>query len=511
MCIKYLILIILISYGSAAQEVFRSFSFSQVKKKALMLKKEGREFKLGYVNTPIKAFYVYDGERLIKKFYRQLPDSYKDSNFDVVEKIVKVKRFILKIEPKRDPWEDLFADARGLKFHSAAIAITGKDKYEYSTFQNASKKYSFGYRDYTFNVEPFLEVKSKFDQENEGTIDLFELTFQTDFASSSLSLGRQIVQWGVFDELSGFDILTATRDPYLFFWDGRDLRLPKDILLVTHYGESTKWDFYVEAPRPDQDFTARTSTFEAVDLEEGRVRGAQDTIPLLAASKFNFSADRQANYGLRLSTSVFGTDTQILVGKILDENEEIVFSQDYIMMLATQIPNPSALENGLILKKKSRTVYGLSFQRQLESMLAKFEVTAKDNYEVLTEELELEEGTNYMFNLGLEGSIDSIGLELFLQLNHQEFLEQELLLNDKQSLLILEARKSVFSDRLGLAFRTMYNTNDGSYYLSPQMNYSSNDMVSYYLKYFNFQGEPETFFGFNREDHAVMAGLKVNL
>lgn len=180
-------------------------------------------------------------------------------------------------------------------------------------------------------------------------------------------------------------------------------------------------------------------------------------------------------------------------------------------MLATQIPNPSALENGLILKKKSRTVYGLSFQRQLESMLAKFEVTAKDNYEVLTEELELEEGTNYMFNLGLEGSIDSIGLELFLQLNHQEFLEQELLLNDKQSLLILEARKSVLSDRLGLAFRTMYNTNDGSYYLSPQMNYSSNDMVSYYLKYFNFQGEPETFFGFNREDHAVMAGLKVNL
>ncbi len=99
----------------------------------------------------------------------------------------------------------------------------------------------------------------------------------------------------------------------------------------------------------------------------------------------------------------------------------------------------------------------------------------------------------------------------FLQLNHQEFLEQELLLNDKQSLLILEARKSVLSDRLGLAFRTMYNTNDGSYYLSPQMNYSSNDMVSYYLKYFNFQGEPETFFGFNREDHAVMAGLKVNL
>tara|TARA_Y100000780_G_scaffold232596_1_gene268958 strand:- start:91409 stop:92944 length:1536 start_codon:yes stop_codon:yes gene_type:complete len=502
---------ILLSYGSEAQEVFKSYSFSQVKKKAIELKKEGREFKLGYVNTPITAFHVYENGRLIKKFYKELPNRYLSPKYKVAKKQIKVKRFILKIKPKKDPWEDLFADSRGLKFHSAAIAITGKDKYEYSTFQNASKKFSFGYKDYTFNIEPFLEVKSEFDQGNEGNIDFFEFTFQTDFESSSLSLGRQIVQWGVFDELSGFDILTATRDPYLFFWDGRDLRLPKDIALWTYYGESSKWDFYLEAPRPDQDYTTRTSTFEAVDLEQGRVRGAADQIPLLAASKFNFSADREVNYGLRLSTIFFGIDTQLLIGKILDENEEIVFSPAYINMLVSQIPDPAALENGLMLKKKSRSIYGVSFQKQLESMLAKLEVTAKDNYEVLTEEFKLEQATNYMFNLGLEGSIDSIALDLFLQFNHQEFHDQELLLNDKQSLLILEARKSFLSDRLGFAFRTLYNTNDGSNYLSPQLNYSSNDMVSYYLKYFNFQGDPETFFGFNREDHALMVGLKVNL
>ena len=358
-----------------------------------------------------------------------------------------------------------------------------------------------------------LKGRAEYYQEDydETVIELDETYITKQIGNSQMTIGKQLFSWGAFDEFSTFDRVNIKNIQRFVFDAGEAFRRPISGIRLENYFGAFKLDAFYDFGLESGRKIVEESRFSGYDRENGRIRSADPELidPTLVKNVNTYYQFRdKQSFGLRLS---YSSDFDLSLNYLRAYNDYpmVEISKTLRSEILTGFVTNAGLAAGLTLAYYQEEVIGVDFAKTWWGQLFKFEAALINDTPVIDENLTLQKYSKSRFAMGGDIELDSLSSTITWQFVNEKLLtSDEILLNKELTQYIIQTTTSFWLEKARTGIRFVANSNDTSFYLAPYIDYDYSDRLIMGLSYHYFEGEPETFFGFNRDDKFASFNLK---
>lgn len=327
----------------------------------------------------------------------------------------------------------------------------------------------------------------------------------------SLTLGKQLFSWGVFDELSFFDRVNIKNNERFIFDFGEQYRRPLTSLRYQYLFDSSKLDVYVDFGVDKSRLPKLTSNWSGVDVYNGRIRG----IPLsdieqniIKNMNLNLIERNSPGIGMRYSFSNSVGDFSFNFIRAHSNTFSIKFSRELQAALLTNVFSMSALKKGVDVYFPVETVVGLDYTNAFGAFILKMELGTILDSPYLDKNFNLEKQNKIVGGIGGEYEMDSIPFRLDFQYVIEKLNQDDVWGRTKYDRFFYRVSKKFLREMLEIGIKQIITLVDDSYYSGLYIKYEWTDNFSSELGGNTFNGKDGTFFGYHNEDSFSYLKLK---
>lgn len=402
---------------------------------------------------------VFDNKKLANKFIGFMQKKYPKLPMYILKKQKKHNRYSFKIVDESIYEWDLSPG------HARAVFSQDAKKYS-SQFYDLKTGLDFQINSLqlrtNIRAESLIEKNSRANI-SEARVGLDEFYGKWNSDKFSLTLGRQLFSWGIFDEFSQFDRVSF-RNINRFPFDVQDMyRRPITAARLTNYIGSLTIDSFVEFISEEDRFLSKNANFSPI---------AESTLTLVEVPR------QEASYGIRVK-SFGGLEYSLNFMRAPTLLPVVYLNKNF--ELETTYPNEELM--------------GIDVVHSIDNLLLKFEVAYFNKAVGVDDDLNFILGKRNSYSVGFDSYFSFFDFNWNFQARSEEFTDDDSGEITRSSIFISEFRKKFFAEKLTLGLRNIIFGADGSGYQKLFLGYTYSDSLDFELSQHSFDGRADSTFG----------------
>lgn len=444
----------------------------------------------------------------------------KQKDIRIIQRVKKVPFYIVTYEiPEKtrideESWTENFSLSqssflvdyqsgmgKGLVNSSYIDLLIGGLYEEDSLTLKASARYeSFEQRYNLLSVEGKNLGKEK---SSKSYLNFDESYFNIESNNWSLTGGKQLFSWGVFDELSFFDRVNLKNADRFVFDYGQDFRRPISAIRLQYLKDNSKLDMFVDFGTEEGRLPAKDSIWTGVDQENGKLRGAdlsQTQQALFKNTNIHTEKRSSVGYGLRVSHDSDWGDISLNYLDTYSDQFTLKFSDKLQQELVSGSTSLAGLESGVIVYFPREKVYGFDYANNIGMSIWKVELAVIDNFTIIEENFATTRIRKTSSSLGQEIEFESFSSRIYWQYTLEGLEQEDLWGNKKYERFFWQFSHKFLDETLEVGLRQIYLLSDSSYYSNIFFDYEFTDEEKLNVGFHGFTGDEKTFFGHHEND-----------
>ena len=338
-------------------------------------------------------------------------------------------------------------------------------------------------------------------------IEIDEAYLNFTYSQSSLTLGKQLFSWGVFDEFSAIDRVNIKNSPRFIFDTGEYLRRPITAVRYEEYFNNFKVDFFIDSGSEEGKQLSPNSLWTGIDQVSGTLRGfTKEQINSDAIKDLKvYTKDRtNISQGIRLS---YNSDLNAAISYLKAYTQEpiLTFGRKLRSDILADSISTEGLSSGVYLEYIQEDIFAIDLTKKTGNHLFKAEYSYIPNSPLLLKSLKTIRERRQSFSLGSDMSFPVYNTKIKWQFITDHYLTEEETFRDPSSSRFMLRTESLFAkDKLSTGIDTRLYMEGSSLSFRPYIDYKLSDSDTLGISYYYFSGNSETYFGYHSEDSVAV-------